>query len=274
MAQFDMGVFGKNTEAIAEGQVGKIYLLELTDVFENDENPFECSNIDELADLIETVGLISCCNGYKQGSGSEVVLTDGHRRFLAMKKLADEGRKYSFHGKEITGKIPVALMKQTPDPHKTALTMIAANAKRDMGPDEKNRIIDETKRHLDGLEKYGEWKWPAGKKAHWLAVYTGIKEHYIKDYLAGVNKAAVVEQDEGTAGEEKKQKEKASKEISEEEKLYKKSIKQLKKTTQIVKEMQAAAATLRGTLENTQNDDLTELVINLIKELQIYNQLK
>ena len=41
MAQFDMGVFGKNTEAIADGQVGKIYLLELADVFENDENPFE-----------------------------------------------------------------------------------------------------------------------------------------------------------------------------------------------------------------------------------------
>lgn len=67
---------------------------------------------------------------------------------------------------------------------------IAANNQRDMTTGEKKKVIDTTMQTLENMKQAGTWSKPAGKRtAECVAELTGIKEHFIKDYLAQINRS-------------------------------------------------------------------------------------
>ena len=176
-------MFAGNDDSFETGKAVKTYLVALENIVPSDSNfyPADDEGIRCLADLIEAVGLIHPLSAIQEGY--EARLVSGERRYRAMKLLCEEGRKYTYNGRDITGRAPVTYMPGVYGA-KEKLTIAAANASRDLTNEEKNRIIDEVTEAIESEEKTGRFKWPKGRRAHTLSVYTGIREHYIKEYLA------------------------------------------------------------------------------------------
>ena len=82
------------------------------------------------------------------------------------------------------------------------MMMISANAHRDMQAGEKNHIIETTMNSLEKQVLSGKFSWEGKRKATVLAAITGIKEHYIKDYLAKKNKEIKFATDDENIGGE------------------------------------------------------------------------
>lgn len=211
MVNLDLkSMFTNSNEELKKASAIKVYLLKLEEISPSEENPYSINeeNIDSLATNIEEYGLFQAITVQKEGSLNKIV--SGERRYTALKKLFEEGKKYSYNNEDITGYIPVSFIHQTIGSTKTML-MISANAHRDLQKDEKNKIIDTTLEILINKEKIGRFSWEGKRKAAVISSITGIKEHYIKEYLAEKNNQ---EKDLNTKSQKKIQ------EISEEEKNY------------------------------------------------------
>ncbi len=230
----------------------RIFLLDLNEVKENQDNPYQCTDIEGLAENIETQGVVTPATAYKEFEN--VVLLSGHRRKKAMQYLVDHDRKYSFNGQDITGKIPVIFSKKPIASSREVLHIISANAQRDMTNKEKNTIIDRAKDSIETLCALGALDKEKGKrKAAVISSYTGIKEHYVKDYLAKLNRADA----DDPETEEKDQK---SLEVSEEVKMFKKHKKCAEQYIKALKE------TRYQSLDEEERTELKELG-KQIKEL-------
>lgn len=192
-------MFSQSQEELAEyekGQALKIYLVDLKNIEPSVDNPYSVDDesVANLAENIESHGLKQ--NLIAQKEGTLITLLSGERRYSALKKLTDEGRHYTYNGVDITGKAPVCYQKELMSERKI-LDMIAANAHRDMDADEKVRVIKATQKALDDQVKKGQYKWPdKERKAHVISEITGIKEHFVKDTLANLNRPQDVSEPE------------------------------------------------------------------------------
>lgn len=269
MAQFKEFIdTSKNKEsaldAFEKSKAIKVNLMDLDKVHPNGLNPFEMSNIEELADNIKQFGLMQNVDAFTSDPDSdEVLLLSGHRRLQALQLLVERGDQYTYNGMDITGKIPVAKQKYIVDGSMRMLAMIAANNHRDMTNDEKNRIIEKTEETLQSLEKRKKWKQESGRRAHTIASLTGIAEHYVKTYFAGKNKAAaLIDANEAENDQDKAAKDQRSEEIHEQIKQYKNIMSCLKKTQEQLNGIDQA---FLNDLEKDEAKEMNELLIQISK---------
>lgn len=216
MTNLDLGkMFGDSNQEMQKAAALKVYLVKLEDIFPSEENPYEVAeeSVKSLADNIEEYGLFQALTAQKEGSENKLI--SGERRYSALKYLSDNGKKYSYNGEDITGYVPVSYIKPAIGDKKIML-MISANAHRDMQADEKNKIIDETLKTLEKRAMVGKFSWDGKRKATVISSITGIKEHYVKDYLAKKNKEIKFLESDSK-----------SKQDAEEEKVYKNLLKQI-----------------------------------------------
>lgn len=188
MTNLDLGkMFDSSNQEMQKAVALKVYLVKLDEILPSEENPYlvEEESVKRLAENIEQYGLFQALTAQKEGD--EIRLISGERRYTALKYLSSAGKPYTYNGEDITGYAPVSYIRQASGDTKTML-MISANAHRDMQADEKNHVIDETMHTLDMQVMSGKFSWEGKRKATVLAAITGIKEHYIKDYLAKKNK--------------------------------------------------------------------------------------
>lgn len=192
--QFDIrSILGDQAgqDHLEKAKATKVFLPEIGEIKPNPENIF---SIDEeetarLAENIEENGILHDLVCYRDNDG--YTLVSGHRRLTALQKLAEEGKSYSYHGMDITGKAPVTVIEKPDSLQKTTLQIISANHQRNMSAAEKQEVIRQTLSCLRELEEQGLYKWPKGvRTCTVLAEKTGIAEHFIKDYLAkaGISK--------------------------------------------------------------------------------------
>ena len=184
MTNLDLGkMFGDSNQEMQKAAALKTYLVKLDEILPSEENPYEVEeeSVQRLAENIEQYGLFQALTVQKEGS--EIRLISGERRFTSLKYLTDTGKTYTYNGADITGYAPVSYVKQAAGDAKTMM-MISANAHRDMQAGEKNHIIETTINSLEKQVLSGKFSWEGKRKATVLAAITGIKEHYIKDYLA------------------------------------------------------------------------------------------
>ena len=249
MTNLDLGkMFGDSNQEMQKAAALKTYLVKLDEILPSEENPYEVEeeSVQRLAENIEQYGLFQALTAQKEGS--EIRLISGERRYTALKYLADSGKAYTYNGEDITGYAPVSYVKQATGDAKTMM-MISANAHRDMQADEKNRIIDETLNALEKQEMSGKFSWEGKRKATVISSITGIKEHYVKDYLASKNREIkFAEEDSETIAKIRQ-----SKQVSEEEKTYKNLLKQIKGC---IKKFEEFDSYIANTLSD---DELSEL---------------
>ena len=201
MTNLDLGkMFGDSNQEMQKAAALKTYLVKLDEILPSEENPYEVEeeSVQRLAENIEQYGLFQALTVQKEGS--EIRLISGERRFTSLKYLTDTGKTYTYNGADITGYAPVSYVKQAVGDAKTMM-MISANAHRDMQAGEKNHIIETTINSLEKQVLSGKFSWEGKRKATVLAAITGIKEHYIKDYLAKKNKEIKFATDDENADE-------------------------------------------------------------------------
>lgn len=223
MTNLDLGkMFGNSNQEMQKAAALKVYLVKLEDIFPSEENPYEVEeeSVQRLAENIEQYGLFQALTVQKEGT--EIRLISGERRYTALKYLVNQGLTYSYNGEDITGYAPVSYVKQAVGDAKTMM-MISANAHRDMQAGEKNHIIEAAINSLEKQEMSGKFSWEGKRKATVISSITGIKEHYVKDYLASKNREIrFAEEDPETIAKIRQ-----SKQVTEEEKAYKELLKQI-----------------------------------------------
>lgn len=186
--QYDLrGILGDQTgeDFIEKKKATKVFLIEIEDVKPNPENRFstDLEGINLLAKNIEEYGLMHDLVAFR--SGEQYVLISGHRRLLALQMLLSCGKSYSYHGLDITGRVPLTVIENLKDEDAIGLQIVSANHQRNLSADEKREIIRYSLSCLKSLEKAGKYKWPTGvRTCTVLAEKTGIAEHFIKDFLA------------------------------------------------------------------------------------------
>ena len=177
MTNFDIkGLIGNGNQQLETANLTKVFLKSLDSVIENDENPYAMTDIEFLEKNIEQQGLEEALTGYLNDDGT-VVLYSGHRRLQALKNLYLDEKKYKYHGKDITGSVPVLIQPKVKDHNDELMKIIGANNHRDLTKEEKEKIIDLSLEVIQ--KKYGE-----GRIRHRIAELTGIKEAFIGNYLA------------------------------------------------------------------------------------------
>ena len=223
MTNLDLGkMFGNSNQEMQKAAVLKTYLVKLDEILPSEENPYEVEeeSVQRLAENIEQYGLFQALTVQKEGT--EIRLISGERRYTALKYLVNQGLTYSYNGEDITGYAPVSYVKQAVGDAKTMM-MISANAHRDMQAGEKNHIIEAAINSLEKQEMSGKFSWEGKRKATVISSITGIKEHYVKDYLASKNREIrFAEEDPETIAKIRQ-----SKQVTEEEKAYKELLKQI-----------------------------------------------
>lgn len=172
-----------NATDMDKAAASRVYFVPLKDIETNKNNYFTVDDSVEALSLnIRTVGILDPLVAVSKNGTT--LLISGERRYRALKLLNEYGDHYSFNGTDITGTAPVCYVKD----ERQDLLLGAANAHRDMTKEEKNAAIDRMAEILE--EEIRENRFiPGGRrKVTILAAMTGIKEHYIKDYLASKNK--------------------------------------------------------------------------------------
>lgn len=211
-----------DADYMEKATASRIYYVPLTAIRPNKNNYFTVDDsVEALALNIRTVGILDpLCAVRKDG---KTVLISGERRYRALMKLNEQGEHYTFNGTDITGAAPVCYVKD----ERQDLLLGAANAHRDMTKEEKNAAIDRMAEILE--EEIRENRFiPGGRrKATILAAMTGIKEHYIKDYLASKNREESGGETPPNEGEEA---DKFVNEVNQEFKTLKNSMKKCLKT--------------------------------------------
>lgn len=175
-----------STPDMEKASAARVYFVPLENITPNKNNYFKIDeSVESLALNIKTVGLLDPLCAVKRDQTT--LLISGERRFRALSLLNSQGIPYSFNGSDISGFAPICYVKD--DRHD--LLIGAANAHRDMTKEEKNAAIDRMEEILEEEIREKRFTVPTGKrKASILAAMTGIKEHYVKDYLADKNRKA------------------------------------------------------------------------------------
>ena len=215
-------IIGSTEDETLDLNNNRIFMVDLAELHGNPSNPYDCNGIEELAENIEDQGLISPLSAYDDPNDG-IVLLSGHRRKLALDLLNSQGRAYKFQGNDISGKAPVIYTSKPITEAREVLNIIAANAQRDMTNDEKNNVILKCQAAIHTLILQGKLKREKGQRERQLiASYTGISEHYIKDFFTEKNRNETAKFIDEEPDPEKAAKDKRSQEITEEQKMFRK----------------------------------------------------
>ena len=165
----------------------KVYFPELTDVIPNKLNYYSKSNdrISELADEIYTDGLREACVAYLDENENYILLS-GETRYKSCMELVRQGKSYCYHGKDITGQIPVVLDNKPENEYYERLAITSSNNKRNsMSNNEKEEMIKNTIDDLNALAAMNRFEWSGRKTWEVVSAKTGLSGHYVRDYLSG-----------------------------------------------------------------------------------------
>lgn len=244
----------------------KIYLMDLEQLRPSDNNPYSVKpeDVNTLAENIGEFGLSEPLKAYPANDGTYTIIS-GHTRYLALWLLMERNKKYYYNGYDITGKVPVGIEKISEEDNRKLLQYVSANVHRDMSSEEKAAILDQVLPALKEMESKGQIGKLEGRLAHSLAVHTGISEHFCKDYLARKNKAlAMVEGGIAESEDEAISKIRQSKQVDEEEKQYKKLVKDVEKLT---KTLHGFDSYILQTLDDDQKMNLKKAVMAMYGEI-------
>lgn len=165
----------------------KVFFPDLDDVSANKLNYYSKTDerIKELANEIESDGLREPCVAYLDENGTFILLS-GETRYRSCMELMRQSRKYNFHGRDITGKLPVVLDQRPRNIHYERLAITGSNNKRNMlSGSEKADMIKNTIEDLNALANKKEFDWSGKKTWEVVAAKTGLSGHYVRDYLSG-----------------------------------------------------------------------------------------
>ncbi len=243
-------------------QAINLYLLKLEDIKPSDENIFDITedHIQKLAENIEMNGLITPIQVQKEGDEQRIM--SGECRWTALKLLVDQGKHYYFNDQDITGMIPVTYSGKQLMGASKQNKIISANAQREHSKEQDEKVLEATYKNNNELEKQGKGGWK-GVKAKQLSLQTGIAEHACKDFLAKKNKEKknAVSDEEVADSDEK---EKKSKEVTEEEKALKKlksSLNALKKN------VEKFDWSILSEVDPAEKDGIFEIYLNISEQM-------
>ena len=242
------GLLGNDVagDVVQNAKTNKVFFVDLKDVKPNPLNYFKSTDerVVSLADDIALFGLLIAGVGYEFDDGKYCLLA-GERRYRALCKLFEEGKSYSYHGKDITGKFPITLISSDELDTKSYMRLLITegNNQRDLTDEEKEEMVISTLDDLNELETLGYSVWQEGKRTYeTIAEKTGLSGNYVKNLLAkkGMTRTR-------TLSEEKKEDTTKSKDVSEEEKQLKKIIRAFDKA---IKEVSTAKELIGGGIDD------------------------
>lgn len=144
-------------------------LIDIDEIKPNEHNKFEIEGINELMDSILEYGLRKPLDVYKEDDFYRI--SDGERRYTALKQLVDEGK--------IEPEISCIIYEAPTDNINDRLQLILANATRIMTKEEKIKVVEELLEIYECLDPK-----PKGKKRDWIAPFIGAKSgRSVQEYL-------------------------------------------------------------------------------------------
>ena len=181
-----------NSASLEAAKLGKIIYVSVEELCANEKNVYEMDDIDLLVENIQEMGLIEPLHAFKSGDG-QYVLTSGHRRLQAIKKIIESGETVKYNGKALDDhEIPV-ILNYPEDELQERVILLSSNAYRTMDKKERRQVILEAHRcytiHCANGDK------PEGREREWITAITGISDGTVKDVLAEINKKDIVEKE-------------------------------------------------------------------------------
>lgn len=159
--KFDMGDFAKTlAQPVSNSDTGREQIEYIdVDLLDKDQNNFyQLSDLDALADNIATVGLQQPIR-VRDGENGHVVIVSGHRRTAAIRKLVEEGRTD-------LREVPCIRERGEASPALQELRLIYANsATRDLSSAEISRQAEKVRELLYQLKEEG-YEFPGRMRDH------------------------------------------------------------------------------------------------------------
>ncbi len=192
-----------NADSIAEARKGKIVYLGLDEIKQYEGNIWEPNDkeIEQRKENILEVGLLQPLLVMKTDDG--IILNSGHKRYLAIRQITEEGRSYRYLGKELTGVVPCQYLNDYADDETFDLVSICSNAHHPDSKEEKREKVWRLHKHYQKLVSEGNK--PSGREREWITAMTGISDGTVKTLLAGFNtQESILTEDAKFAPEEEK----------------------------------------------------------------------
>ena len=191
-----------NNASLAEARKAKVVYLDLDDIKQYPWNiwtPDE-KEIEHRMENIREVGLLQPLLVMKTDEG--IMLNSGHKRYLAIKTLTNQGISYKYMGKELFGQVPCQFINDFADEELFDLIAICSNAHHPDSKEEKREKVWRLHKFYQTLVDRN--KKPEGREREWISSMTGISDGTVKNLLAEFN--AAEEQEEECAVPEEKPK--------------------------------------------------------------------
>ena len=157
--KFDSTIITDLKTAAYDSYIDSLRMIEINDITPNEDNFYEMTEIEELADDIERQGLMSAL--VVAENDGKLILVSGHRRLAAIKMLIDEGRR--------TNTTVPCYVKSAKSDDETMLDLIMLNATQ------RTYTNADTMREYEELQKVFKALDAAGKP-----VKGKIREHIAK----------------------------------------------------------------------------------------------
>ena len=178
-----------NNASLAEARKAKVVYLDLDDIKQYPWNiwtPDE-KEIEHRMENIREVGLLQPLLVMKTDEG--IMLNSGHKRYLAIRTLTDQGVSYKYMGKELFGQVPCQFINDFADEELFDLIAICSNAHHPDSKEEKREKVWRLHKFYQTLVERN--KKPDGREREWISSMTGISDGTVKNLLAEFNAADV-----------------------------------------------------------------------------------
>ncbi len=202
-----------NNVSLEETKRGKITYINIDELHENENNIYEVSNIEELAENIAEGGLMQPI--LVTEANDKLIIHTGHRRVAALKTLFHQGISINFLGKTLDFEVPIIRIDNTGDDVQNKISLIRSNSYRQLTTEQRIQIVKEASNLYQELVDRGEK--PPGRQREWISSLTGISDGTTKNILAEENKIELGQ----VAPKEKKQELTAAKILKKVESLKK-----------------------------------------------------
>lgn len=240
-------------DAMSSGKSRK--KLSVTDIRMNTLNKYSAYNIEELAYMIERDGQLENLTVYadEKEDGKHYTLVGGHRRYLAISMLLEQGRS--------DGLADVVVIKKPQNEIDEETLIQSDNAQRIKTMEEIKWEIQSAVKKWDYLCSQGQQPILENgeKKRDWIGRQVGLKGRQVQEYLTGrFSQEQKSDEDNSSSNSSKEEKELCSKDLV---KKLKKTIKDLEKAYEVADELE---------LYDTKNeiDGITNLLIALAEAVE------
>ena len=174
-----------NETSLAEARKAKVVYLDLDDIKQYEWNIWtpDDREIEHRMENIKEVGLLQPLLVMKTEEG--IMLNSGHKRYLAIRKLTDQGTPYKYMGKELFGQVPCQFINDFADEELFDLIAICSNAHHPDSRQEKREKVWRLHKLYQTLVERN--KKPEGREREWITSMTGISDGTVKNLLAEFN---------------------------------------------------------------------------------------